>query len=71
MSLYKQAWESFRADIKANKKRGWKNLCIDKILSLMDMYLEEARKEAKETQKELAKKMKEYYKERGQVEYFE
>jgi len=71
MSLYKEAWESFRADIKAAKNRGWKSLTIEKIQSLMDMHLEEARKEAKETQKELAKKMKEYYKERGQVEYFE
>ena len=61
MSLYQEAWESFRADIKANKKRGWKTLCIEKILSLMDMHLEEARKEAKETQKEL----------KGRLEYFE
>ena len=60
MSLYKEAWESFRADIKAAKNRGWKSLTIEKIQSLMDMHLEEARKEARETQEELKRRL-EYF----------
>lgn len=68
MSLYKEAWNKLYKKlehctlVEPNQKDE-----VD-VCYLMDMCLEEARKKARETQKELNKKLKEFYKER---KYFE
>ena len=49
MSLHREAWESFRANI---KKHGW-SLSVDAIIAKMDRHLNDARQKAKEYPKKM------------------
>lgn len=57
MSLYQEAWDSFRAEVKADKD--YYTYTRDLILQMMERHLKEAKKKADEYRKKINKESEE------------